>query len=287
MPNAAAMAAGMNMLDHDDIAALKAYVRAPTGNKRAEGTVLLGVTHSNLQAALMEIRFDRHMTIATVKAKLVSHTGTNISAMRLLLRDENSNTLAALDDDSKMLGFYSPQDGMSLHVIDTDPTSLSAGGWLEDTSKVEKYKLSEEAYDAREKSYRKFKAEKLKEDPEWCIKKEMAMRRGEEYVPPNPELQKEEADQIKVGDRCKVEPGDRRATVRWVGNQLKALPAGYWVGVEYDEPHGKHNGTVKGNVLFECAEGHGAIVRPVHVTVGDFPEEEIDWDNLSGSDDEI
>ena len=27
-------------LDRDDIAALKAYVRAPTGNKRAEGTVL-------------------------------------------------------------------------------------------------------------------------------------------------------------------------------------------------------------------------------------------------------
>lgn len=29
-----------------------------------------------------------------------------------------------------------PADGWVLHIIDTDPTSLSANGWLEDTSKA-------------------------------------------------------------------------------------------------------------------------------------------------------
>ena len=38
-----------------------------------------------------------------------------------------------------------------------DPTSASAGGWLEDTSLVEKYKISDDAYDKREKTYRKWK----------------------------------------------------------------------------------------------------------------------------------
>ncbi|KAK3043129.1 hypothetical protein RJ639_000018 [Escallonia herrerae] len=34
-----------------------------------------------------------------------------------------------------------------LYVIDLDPSSVTSGGWLEDTSLVEKYTLSEEAYD--------------------------------------------------------------------------------------------------------------------------------------------
>ncbi len=35
-------------------------------------------------------------------------------------------------------------------MIDADPTSMSAGGWLEDTSLVEKYTISEDAYNKRE-----------------------------------------------------------------------------------------------------------------------------------------
>lgn len=31
--------------------------------------------------------------------------------------------------------------------MDLDPSSLTSGGWLEDTSLVEKYTISEEAYD--------------------------------------------------------------------------------------------------------------------------------------------
>lgn len=34
-----------------------------------------------------------------------------------------------------------------LHVIDLDPSSVTSGGWLEDISLVEKYSISEEAYE--------------------------------------------------------------------------------------------------------------------------------------------
>ena len=43
---------------------------------------------------------------------------------------------------------------MQIHVIDTDPGSASVGGWLEDTSLIEKYKMSDEEYNKRENTYR-------------------------------------------------------------------------------------------------------------------------------------
>lgn len=45
----------------------------------------------------------------------------------------------------------------------------------------------------------------------------------------------------QVGDRCEVEPGAKRGTVKFVG-RAEALGRGFWVGVQYDEPLGKHNG---------------------------------------------
>jgi hypothetical protein len=46
---------------------------------------------------------------------------------------------------------------------------------------------------------------------------------------------------IQVGSRCEVEPGDKRGVVKFVG-QAEPLGPGFWVGVQYDEPLGKHDG---------------------------------------------
>jgi tubulin-folding cofactor B len=62
--------------------------------------------------------------------------------------------------------------------------SLSRGGWLEDVGLVEKYEISEEDYYKRENNFRKYKEEKLRADPTWSIKKQMAIQRGQEYMPP-------------------------------------------------------------------------------------------------------
>lgn len=63
---------------------------------------------------------------------------------------------------------------------------------------------------------------------------------------------------------------------RHVG-RCEGLPKGYWIGVEYDEPVGKHNGSVKGKSYFSCSDGYGSFVRPDVVKAGDFPPVEINF----------
>lgn len=257
--------------------ALRDYVTAPqTSLNQAESTVRLNVTHSNLQAKFMEIRLDLHMTVEAVKVKLSFHCGTNPSAMIVHLLDEDGSLLYTLWEDHRKLGYYSPMDGYVLHVVDSDPTSASAGGWLEDTSLVQKYKMSDEDYSKRENTYKKWKDGKIKEDPTWTLEKEMASRRGATYTPPAPKVEDPEhmadlAAAIQVGQRCSVDPGDRRGEVRYVGNKADGLPLGWWVGVAYDEPLGKNDGSLKGKKYFECLPGYGAFVRPDKVKVGDYP----------------
>jgi tubulin-folding cofactor B len=54
-----------------------------------------------------------------------------------------------------------------------------------------------------------------------------------------------------------------------------SFQTGVWIGVEYDEPLGKHNGTVQDVEYFKCRPKHGAFVRPTKIEVGDFPEEDL------------
>ena len=229
------------------------------------------------------------MTVARVKEKLMTHVGSNVSTMRLSLKDWDGALVAPMTDESKMLGYFSPEDGWTIHIDDTDAHSASAGGWLEDVSKVKKYEMSDDAYNARENTYRQWKNEQLAKDPTWCLEKAMAERRGETWVPKrtieDDEHQGEEAAAIadQVGNRCEVNPGGKRGTVMFVG-KVDVLPKGWWVGVKFDEPVGKNDGAVKGKRFFKCLDGYGSFQRPANVSIGDYPEEN---DPFAESEDEI
>ncbi|KAI4300870.1 hypothetical protein L6164_034198 [Bauhinia variegata] len=224
-----------------------------------DDSVLLRVTHSNLKTFAADIRFSLQMTVESVKDKLWKKCGTSVNSMQLELYDDTGNKISDLSDNTRPLGFYSPLDGFRLHVIDLDPSSVTFGGWLEDTSLVDKYTISEEAYNKREGTFRKFKEKFTSRNPSTAETKI-----SNNYM-------EDLCANIKVGSRCQVEPGEKRGVVKFVG-QAESLGPGFWVGVQYDEPLGKHDGMVKGVRYFECPPCHGAMVRPDKVKVGDYPE---------------
>ena len=83
--------------------------------------------------------------IAEVKEKFRTHIGTSVDHQRLILK-RDGEMVCEMSDNSRKLGFYSVVSGNEIHVVDTDPFSLSRGGGLTDTSLIDKYKMDDETY---------------------------------------------------------------------------------------------------------------------------------------------
>lgn len=134
---------------------------------------------------------------------------------------------------------------------------------LEDVSQVQKYEMSDEAYQNRDDTFRKYKEEMRKKDPNF-------MKSTKKKIPED--FQKEEADLISVGSRCEVVLGARRGEVKFVG-KVAELGAGFWIGIQLDEPTGDTDGSAKGVQYFEAQGGnkYGCFVRPKDMKVGDYP----------------
>lgn len=249
---------------------------------RASETILLHVQHSNLKAThFAEIRMDQRTTIADVKQRLYLHTGTRPDSMRLQLISSITNAVQDLFNEQHTLQQMNAYTGDTLLIIDEDPFSVSANGGLEDTSLVPKYVLSDEAYEKKENTYRKFKQKMREKDPKWSMTNELMKRKA------NPMDISDDIPNIQVGNRVQIFPGEKRGTAKFVGRELKDLPAGWWVGVEFDEPVGKNDGLVKGVRYFSCEMGYGGLARPSNVTVGDFKKMEDELDLGDDSEDEI
>ncbi|KAJ3317563.1 hypothetical protein HDU76_001129, partial [Blyttiomyces sp. JEL0837] len=67
------------------------------------------------EAASSERRFDRGITIASLKERLEPITGAAVASMKITLYNAKDEVVCQIDDDSKMLGYYPLQDYMRLH----------------------------------------------------------------------------------------------------------------------------------------------------------------------------
>lgn len=151
---------------NEDLLALKNYVTACDGpgqqySHLSDQTLLLDLTHSNLQQKHIEIRFDKHSTIFTLKEKIYQKTGTSASYQHLQIIRQGQvvmeipagNTVY----DSYKLGYFQDgliENGTIIHCVDTNPLSGSKGGQYEDVSLIEKYRMSDEEYNARKGTLR-------------------------------------------------------------------------------------------------------------------------------------
>lgn len=229
------------------------------------------MTHSNLTAEHLDIRLDLHMTIERVKEKFRMHIGTPIDHQRLILK-ENGHQICEMSDNTRMLGFYSVVSGMEIHVIDTDPFSLSRGGGLTDVSLVQKYRMDDETYDKKKGTMREFIRQKREADPNFKLNVKGPSGAGKEKTEEKEIPGPETVEGITIGARCELTPGARRGTVKFVGEISKS---GWWVGIQLDEPSGLHDGSAKGIRYFECPMNYGTFARGKNIKVGDFPERDI------------
>ena len=263
---------GMVKSDHNIV---RDYIMARDEEHYAglpEDMVAIIVTHSNLPSMFLDLRFDLHTTIEGVKERFRKHFGTPVDYQRLQLKIDDM-IVCEMKDNSKMLGYYSVESGNIVHVIDEDPYSLSRGGGLTDVSLVQKYKMDEQVYDSRKGTVRSFiKEKKAKEALEKKLRKEAGIEE-EVVAPPGLETVAHVTENGGIGARCEVMPGSRRGVIRWIG-ECEHLKPGYWVGVQFDEPVGKSDGSVKNTVLdiqvtlFECSPGFGGFVRGKNICVG-------------------
>lgn len=229
-------------------------------------SVTLTVTNS-LSEYSAEKRFQKDLTVAELKQRLELVTGVSPGTMKLELYDKNGTLVTQLDSDDSLLGSYPADDGMHLHVIGKGPKLLDLEGVPADT----KFDLSAEEYSKRGNTLRSYlmknKLGKYSEQPE-----------SEQKEPPMVDVAP--AD-IVIGNRCEISvPGQppKRGQVKYVGTTH--FKPGIWVGVQYDEPLGKNDGTVDGKEYFKCPPKYGGFVRPSAVTVGDFPEEDLEIDEM-------
>ncbi|MCL4130027.1 UNVERIFIED_CONTAM: hypothetical protein GTU68_032872 [Idotea baltica] len=227
---------------------------------------------SNINSFLAEKRFDKSLTIADLKGRLELITGGSAGCMQLSLFDDKDNPVGPLNNDSALLGSYPVEENYRIHVVDNSKRV----GEFEDLSKVKKFELSQEEYAKKQNSVRSFlqrnKLGKFNEEEQARLTKEK-----EE----NERKEEEKAKSIKIGERCEIRlqgEAARRGVVMFVGKT--DFKFGWWIGVKYDEPHGKNDGSVGGKRYFECLMKYGAFVRPLNVQVGDFPEIEDDLDEM-------
>lgn len=71
---------------------------------------------------------------------------------------------------------------------------------------------------------------------------------------------------LTEGDRVAVNGYGCPGSVKFVGHHHEKGPRALRIGVELDEPLGKH-GKLKGRQYFSCKKGHGVIVAPSKVNV--------------------
>jgi tubulin-folding cofactor B len=116
---------------------------------------------------------------------------------------------------------------MEIHIVDTDPFSLSRNGGLSDVTLVEKYKISDEAYEKRKGTMREYIREQRKQNPNFKLGVNPKSQPTDEDPKeiPGPES----VEGMVVGSRCEVKPGERRGTIRFVGEIPEISAGGYWV----------------------------------------------------------
>ncbi|VDM35472.1 unnamed protein product [Hydatigera taeniaeformis] len=220
---------------------------------------------SSATAMSCEKRFLLNTLLSRFKENLVLITGCDNKTMKLEVRDENEKFVKELTDDSKTLEELGLKNGYHVHV--TDP-NIEAGLYdnIMGQDLEDRFKLSDEQYAERKDTLLAWKkqhnlGEFREVDPEERKAAEEAKLAKERYM--------SNSKHFRCEVRVPKQP-TKRGEIAFLGETK--FKEGIWVGVKYDEPLGRNDGSVDGYRYFECPPKYGAFVKPHFVEVGDFPE---------------
>lgn len=255
-----------------------------TGDNTADRLINVFVISPSTQS---ERQVSTSTTVRELKSKLQVVTGIHPNSQNLSLQDgsmpattyelEEGATLAVLDDDDRTLGSYGlNSDGHIIKVAPSDSRLTSTlSSYIEDPN-VQKFELTQEEYAQRRDTVMAYKARN---------------KIGRFASPPPEDAMTTAAaplpEGLQAGARVRVDASStginiKLGTVRYVGET--SFAKGVWVGVEYDEPVGKNDGSIDGERYFTCRSKYGGFVKPDKCAVGDWQAEEINTDDELGSD---
>ncbi|RWS02232.1 tubulin-folding cofactor B-like protein [Dinothrombium tinctorium] len=223
------------------------------------------VTTENDADFFYEKRYPSNIAIGDLKAKLELVTGVLASEMKIDVY-HGDEKLCTLLDDNRSLNSYLTADIVSdkdkdIHLLVYSPYGKNRR-FEEEFGIEDRFKLTEEEYEKRVDSLLAFK---------------MKRKLGRFAEVKNKIIEETVPNDVKVGQRCRVRvKGNptRTGTVMYVGKTN--FKPGIWVGVRYDEPLGKNDGSVDGVRYFECQPKYGGFVRLADIEIGDFMEQEMD-----------
>lgn len=169
-------------------------------------------------------------------------TGANAGSMQLQLFN-GDKLITQLNNDENELGSYPIDSNNSrIHVVDNFQSLIS-------DENVEKFDLTDKQYDQRRNTVRDYlKTNRLGKYNEEEMKVIEDRKKLEQIE------QEKKVALINIGDRCLVTAkGPRRlGTVRYKGSFH--LKPGIFIGVEYDEPLGMHDGRSVFKYYMECID---------------------------------
>lgn len=79
--------------------------------------IKVDLTHSKIGMRIPEVRLSLMEPICEIKLSLVSRFGTGVDFMHLELKDRQLQHVAFMKDELRPFGYYSPEEGYTVHVI--------------------------------------------------------------------------------------------------------------------------------------------------------------------------
>lgn len=207
--------------------------------------------------------FPPDVSLATLCYRIYPLTGIEPSDMKLTTKDHEGNVLGTIDPSALEDTYQILNDTRISRIFIEDTSSNPIANQLKPGDDDVTFKLSEEDYAQRENTLLAWKARNKmgRFDPAY-----------NEQLESSRKLQKERLAALEIDQRCAIKTEgrpERRGWLRFIGVVPEISTTDTWCGVQFDEPVGKNNGSIKGNVYFGPVNpNYGGFLKPTSVETG-------------------